>query len=301
MVDLYTLGFKDLNSYINYFFKTLLPTNRTYKYYVDWNKIYRNIHGIRHELSLLNYLVHVDYKDRKSELSILIRKYPDVIEAIPYLLAIREKSIDVLELVEHEVRYRKVIFNRYRLSEKAIEDLVEFTDRVGLLKAFDNMKDIFTFVYGVEVGLDSNARKNRSGKIFQEMVAYILRNKIKETVDVDSISLREEDPNIKVGRNKRADFTIYYKNVPKAVIEVNFYSVGGSKPIETANSYLDLNRKLREKGLRFIWITDGSAWRKMKSTLIQSFKEIDYVLNYTILKNEFHKILGQLLKMYGNK
>lgn len=300
MVDLETLGFKDLNSYINYFFKTLLPTNRTYKYYVDWDKIYERIYGIRHELSLLNYLVHVDYKDRKSELKTLIRKYPNVVEAIPYLLAIREKSIDILELIEHEVRYRKVIFNKYHLSEETIEDLIEFTDKVGLLKAFDNMKDVFTFVYGVEVGLDSNARKNRSGKIFQEMVAYVLKSKIKEA-NIESMFLKEEDPNIKVGRNKRADFVIYYKDVPKAVIEVNFYSVGGSKPIETANSYLDLNKRLGEKSLKFIWITDGSAWREMRASLIQPFKEIDYVLNYTILKDNFHKILEQLLKMYKDR
>ena len=79
---------------------------------------------------------------------------------------------------------------------------------------------------------------------------------------------------------------------------MNFYTVGGSKPIETANSYLDLNKRLKEKGLKFIWVTDGAAWRKMRATLIRSFKEIDYVVNYTILKNKFLDILNNLL--YAN-
>ena len=86
------------------------------------------------------------------------------------------------------------------------------------------------------------------------------------------------------------------KNMPKMVIECNFYNTTGSKPIETANAYMDLQRKIRERqGISFIWITDGPAWEQMKQTIIQSFREIDFPMNYTIASERIDIIVPFLL------
>ena len=96
-------------------------------------------------------------------------------------------------------------------------------------------------------------------------------------------------------RSKKADFVIYKRDTPKVVIECNFYSGTGSKPIETANAYIDFQRKVCEKGLQFIWITDGRGWKEMKNTIIQSSKEIDFLMNYTIANEKLAKIIPLLL------
>ena len=84
--------------------------------------------------------------------------------------------------------------------------------------------------------------------------------------------------------------------MPKIVIECNFYNTTGSKPIETANAYIDLQRKIRKRqGISFIWITDGAAWKQMRKTVIQSFREIDFPMNYTIASEKIDVIVPTLL------
>jgi len=290
MVKLEVLGFNSLEEYIKYFFRTLLPSNRTYSYFVDWEKVKNKLEQLKYQISILNYLTQVKREDRRRELKQIITKYPEVVEAIPYLIAVREKDIEILEIVNNQVTFKKIIFDKEKIDNNKIEEIINFCEKTGLLDAFDNIKDLFTYLFGVEVGIDSNARKNRSGKIFQEMVALALDRKIKQ-LNLD-LEIVEEDPSIKIRRNKKADFVIYHKNQPKIVIEVNFYGIGGSKPTETAGSYLDLNKRLKEKGLTFIWVTDGPAWKTMKQTLKQPFQELDYLINYNILNQK----LGLIIK-----
>ncbi|MCS7365518.1 MAG: type II restriction endonuclease [archaeon GB-1867-035] len=295
MVNLEVLGFDSLEFYEEYFFKTLLPTNRTYEYYVDWEKIRKRLEQYKYELSILNYLTQVPYHDRKAELKVILKKYPETTKVIPYLIALREEDIEVLELINYEINYKKLSFRGDIDSDELIEDIVDFCDKVGLLKAFDQIKDLFTYLFGVEVGIDSNARKNRSGKIFEDMVHHVLATKLKK-LSIDKIRLEREDSSIRTVRSKRADFVIYHKNKPVAVIEVNFYTVGGSKPIETANAYIDLNQRLKKQNISLIWVTDGKAWLKMKSTIHRAFNEIDFPLNYTLLREKISRIILYLLE-----
>jgi len=56
-------------------------------------------------------------------------------------------------------------------------------------------------------------------------------------------------------------------------------------------------KKIREKGdFSFMWITDGPAWEKMNKTVVQSFKEIDFPINYTIAEEKLERIVFELLK-----
>jgi len=103
---------------------------------------------------------------------------------------------------------------------------------------------------------------------------------------------------VQTARSKRADFVIYSDGKPRIVIECNFYNTTGSKPIETANAYIDFQRKVREQGeCSFVWVTDGPAWKRMEKTARQSFREIDFPINYTIADERLEKILGQLIKI----
>jgi type II restriction enzyme len=65
----------------------------------------------------------------------------------------------------------------------------------------------------------------------------------------------------------------------------------GGKGIEVAGSYADLQRRFKENGLEFIWVTDGPGWAGMKSTLQTAFKDIDFLLNYKLFEKNFTKII----------
>ena len=290
MVRYSLLGFTNEDEYTNYFFQTLLKTNWTYQYFVDWKKVRDNIKRYVTEICLLNSLTKVKAENRKAELKEVFMKYPETIPVIPSIIAIREQSIPLLEVGEKAL-YRVFNFSRKRLNDDAAKDLVEFCENVGILQLFAEVNDLYAYLLGVEVGLDSNARKNRSGKIFQDLVGLLLKRKLNDM----KIKLKSEDPAVVTKRSKRADFVIYSGNKPKIIVECNFYNTTGSKPIETANAYIDLQRKIREKELSFIWITDGPAWERMKQTVIQSFKEIDFPMNYTIASEKIATIASSLL------
>ncbi|CDG64612.1 type II restriction-modification system, restriction enzyme [Methanobacterium sp. MB1] len=289
MIDIDVLGYKNEPEYFDYFFDTLLPTNRTYDYYVNWEKVKGNVVTYLTEISLLNSLTKIDNDNREEKFVEIISKYPEVIPVIPLIIAIREKNVVVLDIGE-QLFYKKFKFNQ-KLKTGEILDIVEFCKKSGILDLFGEINDLYAYLLGMEVGLDSNARKNRSGKIFEQLVGLLLKDKVRDRA---GFILREEDSSLEIKRNKRADFVIYHNNIPKIAIECNFYSSTGSKPIEVANAYIDLNRKCKDENLKFIWVTDGPGWLKMRNTVEKTFREIDFPMNYTIIDEKMDSFLKAL-------
>lgn len=286
------LGFKNENTYINYFLDSLLKTNWTYDYFVQWKKVRTNLQNYVKEISLLNALAKIPPEKRKSELESIFIQYPETIPIIPLIIAMREKSIPILEAGE-KTFYKLFDFSRRKTDEKEAENLVVFCEKVGILALFQEINDLYAYLMGVEVGLDSNARKNRSGEIFQQLLALLLRKKANKY----GLELKAEYTGIQTTRVKRVDFLFFSKEKLRIAIECNFYNTTGSKPIEVANSYIDFQRKIRERsGYSFIWITDGQAWTKMQATVKQSFKEIDFPINYTIAQERIDCILDELTR-----
>ncbi|MCC6018786.1 MAG: type II restriction endonuclease [Candidatus Verstraetearchaeota archaeon] len=291
MVKYEMLDFKSEGDFLDYFFQTLLETNWTYDYFVDWKKVKEYVRRYLKEISLLNTLTKVKTEEREKELKEIFMRYPETIQVIPLIIAIREKSIPIIEVGE-KAFYKVFDFSQRKVREDEASELVRFCRNVGIMELFSEINDLYAYLIGVEVGLDTNARKNRSGKIFQNLVQLLLERKLR---NMQNIRIKSEDRNIKTVRNKKADFVIYKHDTPRVVIECNFYSGTGSKPIETANAYIDFQRKVRERGLQFIWITDGRGWKEMKNTIIQSSKEIDFLMNYTIASEKLTKIIPLLL------
>lgn len=92
------LGFKNLEEFIDYFLNTLLPSNKTYEYFVDWNKVKNNVKKYLTEIYLLNSLIKVKPLQRAEYLKELLEKYPKIIEIIPIIIAERlTNKIDIFE------------------------------------------------------------------------------------------------------------------------------------------------------------------------------------------------------------
>lgn len=85
---------------------------------------------------------------------------------------------------------------------------------------------------------------------------------------------------------KRFDFVI--ETTQKIyLIEVNFYSGGGSKLNEVARSYSDIAPKINSvNGFEFVWITDGVGWKSAKNKLQEAYSIIPSIFNLTNI-NEF--------------
>ncbi len=235
-------------------------------YFVNWKKVLQNIKPIEKELNLLNVLIGKE--NIREEIMALISEYPNVIKAFPLLLAIRQDSIDVL-IDTKKFIYQKYNFKKRNLTKQEISNLADFFINSGFADIIENknIKNIVDYATGVEVGLESNGRKNRGGHLMEVLV----ENFVKETANNLNIKYIPQATGkkikenwgieIKVDKSSRIiDFAI--NNQGKLYfIETNFYGGGGSKLKSTAIEYVKMNEYWNAQGIKFIWVTDGAGWK----------------------------------------
>ena len=294
MVRFEKLGFKKFKEYINYFFDMLLPSNKTYEYFVNWNKVRTDVNKHLDELSLLNSLTRIEASKREKHLYSLIIKYSQIVEVIPFLIAERAKN-GRIDIFDPEMEQFLIFeFKRSKVNKENAHQIVEFCIKTSILDLFQEVKDIHDYLLGVKIGVDTNARKNRSGDIFERMC----QQKIKKLIEKNYILVNNDSnftlyPVITEGRSrgKTHDIVVYKNNKPVLIVECNFYNVTGSKPISIVESYIEMHRAAKEHGIEFLWISDGPAWHKMKEPLLRSMRKIDWILNYRMLN-----LIGRILK-----
>ncbi|MBE6494588.1 MAG: type II restriction endonuclease [Methanobrevibacter olleyae] len=264
---------------------SLLVTNHNFDFFVNWEKIYDNLKENLTEISILNSLNKVSSDEVESEFRKIITYYPEVVPILPSILAIRfeKKKEFTVDIFDGELK--KYDFNDETYD---VEDVVYFCKQTGLLDLFNKISDLYTYLLGTEVGLDTNGRKNRSGTSFESFIENLLEDLLK---DYSEYSFTSQTFVEKINRKKQADFVISKNGKQFIIIECNFYNSIGSKPIEVANAYIDLQNQLSKENLIFLWITDGQGWTRMNSTLVEVLPSIDYLLNYNLLKKYLKTIL----------
>lgn len=277
---------QNVSELVKVFQKTLIITNRTPEFFVDWVKVKKNVDEIKIELSLWNSLI--GSKNIETDFVNLIEKYPEVIKTIPILFAIREREFPVIvDFYDLEKSVRNLDFNKNKYSKVSpleINAYVEFAKKGGLLDIFYYVKNFYDYVLGVEVGLDTNARKNRSGEAMETLLTPLIKNIAKE-MKCGLLSQKRFDLVKSLGgkvplelANRKSDFILYIGK--KFVnIEVNYYSGAGSKPEEIVDSYINRHNELVKNNWGFIWITDGDVWRISENQIVKAFNGLDYVFN----------------------
>lgn len=282
------------------FLENLSITNKTPDYFINWPKVYRNTRKFELHLNTLDYLIGKDnIFDKSVE---LFKSQPNLLEAIPSLLANRESSTDFIVMEDNQLALKNLDFSI--INKNRIVDYVEFMEETGLLDFIQNhtKNSLVDFVYGVEAGLDTNARKNRSGSTMESIVENFI-NKTSEVVNIDyltqasaSIIKQRWDKDIPVDKaNRRFDYAIYNIDLDKIyLVETNYYNGGGSKLKAVAGEFGNLNTLINtsDEDIDFIWITDGQGWHTAKSPMLEAFYNIDYILNLQNLSDHFlEKIL----------
>lgn len=272
---------KDFNSFMS----QLQETNQTLSFFCDFDKIAANVAEVEMSLNTLNYLIGKD--DLKTSIAEIWNRDPKVFEVLSILIAVRDEGRKPVVDKHGNVVLMKSFF-------KSEDKVVEFIEETGLAEVFKSrrIKNLVDYVFGIETGLDTNARKNRSGHIMESTVARIfVNNNIPFRQEVYSSEFSEL--NVLGTDEKRFDFFIETEK-KKYLIEVNFYSGGGSKLNETARSYTELAPRVNTvPGFEFVWITDGIGWRSARNKLEEAYIEIPSVYNLTSIQDFIDLLKGK--------
>lgn len=260
-----------------------------YGYYIDFDKVYRNVNDIKVELNILNSLI--GSRNIEDDFKNIVAKYPETLKCIPILLAVRANEIYAID-GDGEFTYD------FKKANHTTDEYVVFMRKTGLFDLLQNhiISNLVDYVTGVETGLDSNGRKNRGGHLMEDLVeSYILKagfekNKtyfkemyIHEITEKWGIDLSAISNSGKM--EKRFDFVI---KTNKAIygIETNFYASGGSKLNETARSYKQIAQEVATiDGFEFVWFTDGQGWTSARHNLEETFDVMEHIYSIDDLEN----------------
>ena len=273
---------RDFNAWLGKFRDSIA----SYDYYIDFQKVFRNVEQMKVELNILNSLI--GSKTIEEDFEKLIVRYPEVLKCIPLLLAVRQMEIQAQD------ENGSYIYN-FKKPNQTVEQYKYFMRKTGLFDLIANhiINNLFDYTTGVEAGLDSNGRKNRGGDLMEDLVeGFIKRSSIKEYykemyiheitdrwgIDLSAISNQGKT-------EKRFDFVVKTDSMIYG-IETNFYASGGSKLNETARSYKNLATEVDTiNGFTFVWFTDGKGWQTARHNLEETFDVLETLYSIDDLEN----------------
>lgn len=261
------------------FMSQLKETNQALDFFCDFDKINSNVENIKLSLCMLNSLI--GSTNLRASVETIWNRDKTAFNVMDILIAVRSEGKKKVLNSLGECVVLDTLF-------QSVDGVMEFLNDTGLAEVFQTQKitNLVDYVFGVETGLDSNARKNRSGHVMENVVAEIFQEEgIEYRTEVYS---REWSAITQAlgDDEKRFDFVI---ETPQRIylIEVNFYSGGGSKLNEVARAYSDIAPKINAvDGFEFVWITDGIGWNSAKNKLQEAFNIIPNIYNLTSI-NEF--------------
>ena len=268
---------------------TFTDSIANYKYYIDFETIYKNAEIYKIELNMLNSLI--GSKNVEKEFEDLVRKYPEVLKCIPILLAVRQYEIIVLDDDGNKFEYN------FKKMNYDVEQYKVFMRETGLFELLEKhlVNNLYDYVLGVESGLNSNARKNRGGHLMEELVEKFIQKAgfkknetyFKEMYLQDIENKWKLDMSFISNKNqatKRFDYVIKTDNCIYG-IETNFYAAGGSKLNETARSYKMIAEEAEKVvGFEFVWFTDGMGWYQARNNLRETFDNMEHIYNIADMK-----------------
>lgn len=264
------------------------PSIADYSYYVDFNKVFRNVDAIRIPLNILNSLI--GSKNIEAEFKQIVTQYPETLRCIPILLAKREFDIMAMD-DEGQMDFH------FDKPNYPIDEYTKFMRKTGLFNLMENhiVNNLVDYVTGIETGLDSNGRKNRGGHLMENLVESFLRkgglikgtdyfkemyiHEIEEKWGIDLSSISNNGK-----AEKRFDFVVKGAQTVYG-IETNFYSSSGSKLNETARSYKTITLETDSlNNFKFVWFTDGCGWLNARNNLKETFDVLEHLYNISDLE-----------------
>ena len=276
---------------------TLQNSIFTWDYFTNFNTVEKNMGKVEVQLNILNFLIGKE--NLEEEFIQLVRKYPEVRQALPLLIAVRQskiKNMHILSNIEELEASNKYHIFYDDVNADIESELIIFMQETKLFDLIKNkkVKNLVDYCFGVEVGLDSHARKNRTGTLMENIVAEFLINFCTNNTQFSFIEQATQktikssfDFDIQIDKSERKfDFALFDSSKNKIFLfEVNYYSGGGSKLKSTAGEYRDLYNFLKPQKIDLIWITDGLGWETALKPLEETFNCNEYLINLKMLKD----------------
>ena len=246
-----------------------------------------NVCQIEVVLNILNVLIGKN--DIKVRLKELIKQYPEIVPVIPFLIAVRGTTIKVADM-GGETTY---FFSKKKsYSEEQIDNIIIFAEECGLLKILQdkNIKNLVDYAIGVEVGLDTNARKNRSGTAMENLTEVYVKSicdkySFRYLTQATATKIKQEfGKDVSTDKaDRHFDFALDTGDM-LYLIEVNYYGSGGSKLKSVAGEFSSLYSLVKNEKTGFIWVTDGEGWQTAKRPLRETFDITDFIININMIE-----------------
>ena len=272
------------------------------KWYVDFFKVEKNLKKYQRELQKLKQVILLP--NLKRNLFNLVRKELSFLELLFLMIGQRWKSFRMKEdwnikskLVDDKAYWDCNDKSSVFFSWKKWEEIYFFLSETGLIDLLLKSKIQYPgdYLFGVEVGLNSNACKNPTGKIMEEMVEDVLLKKkqnkeilwYEKEKKVTDLAVRVGFSSKKISfdqvsdrvRRKVFDF-IFCKNSKIYLLECNYYNAGGSKIDTIINDYQSL-AKQTPSFFQFIWISGGPFWEEHP----QYYQKAKKIKHFLLLKD----------------
>jgi len=259
------------------FLAQMTKTNATLDYFVDFEKAKNNLAAITLKLHQLNFLLGKE--NLKEAVIAVYQENPKAFEVLGILLSVR----DARNTLTLDANLQTVSLSSYFYT---VEQIMRYLQETGLVNIFRNRDicNLVDYVFGIEVGLSSHGRKNRSGAHMVKAISAIF--------DKENIFYQEEVHSsyfpeiVSLGADiKKFDFVAKTKK-KTYLIETNYYNTSGSKPNEVARAYSEVAGKINQyPAYEFVWITDGQGWMSSKKQLQEAWQLIPRVYNLASLRD----------------
>lgn len=292
MKDLQSFQDMSHSEFINFFIKNLQRSITGWDYFVDWNKVKNNVGLINTELNILNSLI--GSKNIEIDFINLCKKYPEIKPVLPVLIAVRRGKLNDQPILL-DGNTLSVAEVDYLFTKKGDDfvSLKKFLLQSGLKELFQDrtVKNLVDYVTGVEVGMDTNGRKNRTGKIMETIVENTLKGicfkkGMEYGIQMNAKSIKNRwGITVPTDKSKRKfDFVVFNRN-KITLMEVNFYRGGGTKLKATVGEYITLAKMMRSSDIKFVWVTDGLGWKSSHIPLEEAFAKNEYIFNLYMINN----------------
>lgn len=276
------------------FVESVTESIKNFEYFVDWQKVESQKREHEIHLHMLNYIIGKE--DIKTELRYLIERDPSIVDVFPILVATREKQITIFD-TNKEGSKKDMDFSFVPStisSTKEIDHLLYFLEQSGVIDMIQKQKirSFPDYVFGLEVGMDTNARKNRGGKLMEDLVEsfiepihdiqYLAQASHKKIKEAFGITLH------KSLERRIFDFVIKKGNT-YTFIETNFFNDGGTKVKSVVGEFKTVQEHFTKHHPehQLIWVTDGKGWKKSLHPLQEAFRTMNTILNISMLNEGY--------------
>lgn len=151
----------------NKFMSQLKETNQTLDFFCDFEKISQKVEDIKLSLCMLNSLIGA--ADLRGSVETIWKRDPKAFSVMDILVAVRTRDKKkIIDSVGNCVPLESMF--------TSVDSVLIFLEKTGLgdILQHQKVKDLVDYVFGIETGLDTNARKNRSGRVMENTVSNIL-------------------------------------------------------------------------------------------------------------------------------